>query len=431
MPEQPIVPWKVRAWHWIKQWWQDIVHGADPFATLTAILALFTALIGVMGAVNLDYGGAPTAVILLDFGVTLCLGGLAWWMFRQPNALWPRWIVVAVLTLACFYVLATIPSDAAVVVLTMLPILMAMLASRRWWPIAFYPLSVTIVASIHAGGWRVFTPAIIAFNILEFLMLWGVTSQAVQFAKARVKTEAQLSKEQQVRQFMRFFQHELRSYSNSLDVLLPMLNQHLAEQTVIDHNAIHPQELVRVLQTTADSIRQLTTELLVLTREGQLLPQQRMPIQLLPLLQTEQAECQSEMQRHGLNSTIQIDCPADCIVVGDALFLRLAIHTILQNAIEALLRYPGEGQIFIQVEQTPQSTQIVIYDTGKGFPADLLDHLNQAQSLNQALGWTTKMGGSGLGMPLIRHVALLHGGTAQFSNRPEGGAQIKLNLPQV
>jgi len=41
------------------------------------------------------------------------------------------------------------------------------------------------------------------------------------------------------------------------------------------------------------------------------------------------------------------------------------------------------------------------------------------------------MGGSGLGMPLIRHVALLHGGTAQFSNRPEGGAQIRLNLPQV
>ncbi|MBM7841724.1 sensor histidine kinase [Herpetosiphon giganteus] len=431
MPEQAPLSWKARGWRWIKQWWQDIVHGADPFATLTAILALFTGLIGIMGAFNLDYGGAPTGVILLDFGVALCLGGLAWWMFRQPSAMWPRWIVVSVLTLACFYVLATIPSDAAVVVLTMLPILMAMLASRRWWPIAFYPLSVTIVASLHTGGWQVFTPAIIAFNILEFLMLWGVTSQAVQFAKARVKTEAQLSKEQQVRQFMRFFQHELRSYSNSLDVLLPMLNQQLSERPTPEQSAIQPQELVSVLQSTADSIRQLTTELLVLTREGQLLPQQRMPIQLLPLLQSEQAESQAEMQRHGLNSTIQIDCPAECIVIGDALFLRLAVHTILQNAIEALLRYPDEGQIFIQVEQSAQQTTIDIYDTGKGFSADLLEHLNQAQSLNQALGWTTKIGGSGLGMPLIRHVAMLHGGTAHFMNRPEGGAQIRLALPQV
>jgi signal transduction histidine kinase len=42
---------------------------------------------------------------------------------------------------------------------------------------------------------------------------------------------------------------------------------------------------------------------------------------------------------------------------------------------------------------------------------------------------TTKPGGSGLGLPLVRLIAESHGGSIRYDDRPGGGASFTLTLP--
>ena len=43
---------------------------------------------------------------------------------------------------------------------------------------------------------------------------------------------------------------------------------------------------------------------------------------------------------------------------------------------------------------------------------------------------TTRVQGTGLGLGIVRRVALLHGGTVQVANHPAGGAVFTLAFPK-
>ncbi|MFE0514497.1 ATP-binding protein, partial [Streptomyces sp. NPDC058964] len=40
-----------------------------------------------------------------------------------------------------------------------------------------------------------------------------------------------------------------------------------------------------------------------------------------------------------------------------------------------------------------------------------------------------RTGGSGLGLPIVRHLVAAHGGTAAAASEPGGGAEFTLRLP--
>jgi signal transduction histidine kinase len=44
--------------------------------------------------------------------------------------------------------------------------------------------------------------------------------------------------------------------------------------------------------------------------------------------------------------------------------------------------------------------------------------------------FTTRSDGTGLGLPVVQHVALMHGGYVSASNQPGGGTQFAVWLPE-
>ena len=57
--------------------------------------------------------------------------------------------------------------------------------------------------------------------------------------------------------------------------------------------------------------------------------------------------------------------------------------------------------------------------------------INSSEALKNALMplYTTKASGSGMGLSLCQEITEAHGGSIGVSNRPEGGAWIRVSLP--
>lgn len=105
----------------------------------------------------------------------------------------------------------------------------------------------------------------------------------------------------------------------------------------------------------------------------------------------------------------------------------LVLQTFIENAIKYAISRVNEVQILLTVRHDPDEHRIIICisDTGPGFPQDVLDKLNNGQSLDQSDG--TRIGI----MNTIQRLEYLYLKKAQisFSNLEDSGACVTLCLP--
>ena len=66
--------------------------------------------------------------------------------------------------------------------------------------------------------------------------------------------------------------------------------------------------------------------------------------------------------------------------------------------------------------------RITVEDNGPGIPAEALSRIFTPFV-------TTKPDGSGLGLAIVQKVIVSHNGRVTAGNRPEGGAQFRIQLP--
>lgn len=113
-------------------------------------------------------------------------------------------------------------------------------------------------------------------------------------------------------------------------------------------------------------------------------------------------------------------------VRGDAFLLQQAVFNLLDNAIQFS---PEGGVIEIALREAEGQLEIAVRDQGSGAPDYALPHLfDRFYSLPRP---ATGQKSTGLGLPFVQEVARLHGGTAAFANRPEGGAEVSIRLPRA
>ena len=111
----------------------------------------------------------------------------------------------------------------------------------------------------------------------------------------------------------------------------------------------------------------------------------------------------------------------DVRIEADAEMLRAAILNVLLNAAQAM---NGDGRIVVTLEDAGGMASIRMRDTGPGIPPDLREQVLEPF-------FTTKARGGGLGLPIAKRTAELHGGTLAIGCPPEGGTLITLELPRT
>jgi two-component system, OmpR family, sensor histidine kinase BaeS len=103
---------------------------------------------------------------------------------------------------------------------------------------------------------------------------------------------------------------------------------------------------------------------------------------------------------------------------------------ILGNLLENALRVtPENGTVDVTLTKLQATFMVCIADTGPGIPkADLPHIFERFVQARDTKGESTK-GSSGLGLAIVQTLVQLHGGTVTASNRAEGGAVFRLELP--
>ncbi len=96
-----------------------------------------------------------------------------------------------------------------------------------------------------------------------------------------------------------------------------------------------------------------------------------------------------------------------------------AMLNLLLNAEQAM---PNGGQLVIRTSVTGDGVRLDLIDTGCGIDAHTLEHVFDAF-------YSTKSGGSGLGLPTARKIIESHGGQISVQSEPGRGTQFTIRLP--
>ncbi len=90
--------------------------------------------------------------------------------------------------------------------------------------------------------------------------------------------------------------------------------------------------------------------------------------------------------------------------------------------------YTSAGNsVTLALEILDGSVRIIVRDTGPGLRPDEMDLIWQRHTRGSAASARTP--GMGLGLSLVRAVAIAHGGTTGCVNRKSGGSEFWIELP--
>ncbi|MGA0849720.1 MAG: PAS domain-containing sensor histidine kinase, partial [Chthoniobacterales bacterium] len=112
-----------------------------------------------------------------------------------------------------------------------------------------------------------------------------------------------------------------------------------------------------------------------------------------------------------------------CLIKGDDAQLQLAVTNLLRNAAEAIEEADAlTREISVELVTGAEAIELVIGDSGPGWTG--------AEILDLPLT-TTKKGGTGIGLYVVRTAVENHRGKISFGRSPLGGAEVRLKFPRV
>jgi signal transduction histidine kinase len=125
----------------------------------------------------------------------------------------------------------------------------------------------------------------------------------------------------------------------------------------------------------------------------------------------------------GLERGLCLVCAGDAVVASvHAPSVRRAVDNMVDNAIKH-----AASLVSVTVTSSSHSIDIVVVDDGPGFPSDAVEAV--FAPFHRLEPASDGDGGVGLGLTLVREVAVRHGGEATASPGP--GGRVVLSLPRV
>lgn len=214
--------------------------------------------------------------------------------------------------------------------------------------------------------------------------------------------------------------HEIRNPLNAASLQLEILGRR-AEQMSRNGEAENLRHRVTIVKAELNRLSVLLDEFLGLVRPAQVVHDS---VDVGELITQVHVLHKDVAKQRAL--TMNADAPdAPVYVHGDASKLKQALVNLVLNALDAVTGRPT-GTIWLraQVQEGGRHVALSVEDNGGG-----LDPARAQEAFRPFV--TTKEKGTGLGLPIVKRIAELHGGCVEVSARPGGGTIVTIALPQV
>jgi two-component system, NtrC family, sensor kinase len=207
--------------------------------------------------------------------------------------------------------------------------------------------------------------------------------------------------------------HEVRNPLNALQINLGILEQELAE--IVPDRDSHVFQVIGKIAGELRSLDNFVTEFLRFARP----PRPKLePVAVRPLLADLVTFIGPECARKGVLLSLAVAGGPET-VAADGFQLKHAVLNLVLNAIQATL---GGGSITIEVGGDAETLEIAVRDTGEGMTEETLPRVFDAF-------FTTREGGTGLGLPIARRIVEAHGGSLAVRSREGKGTAACISLP--
>ena len=209
------------------------------------------------------------------------------------------------------------------------------------------------------------------------------------------------------------FIHEIKNHLSTFSLNLQLLAEDFAEpQNQRERRAL---DRVKRLQTECDRLVNVSNDFLRFARLNDL---DVKPTSLTSAIEELVEFFGPTAQQHLIE--IKTYLPADLPQVNlDRDVFKQALLNLMLNAQQAM---QGGGELTIQAVREPNAVALSLIDTGKGMPANVV-----AKAFEPF--FSTRNGGTGLGLPTTRKIVVAHGGTIDVQSELGRGTKFTIRLP--
>lgn len=209
--------------------------------------------------------------------------------------------------------------------------------------------------------------------------------------------------------------HELRSPLTNIRGWLEVTRDGLVEPDAALLASLHEEALV--LQRVIDDLQDLADA------DAGTLRLRREPVRGDELL--DQVAAAHRVAADAAGVTLRTTAEGAPWLDADPVRMRQALGNLVSNA---LRHTPRGGTVTLAARRDGENVVLTVSDTGTGIAAEDLPHVFD-RFWRAEKSRSRRTGGSGLGLPIVRHLLAAHGGTAEATSEEGSGSVFTLRLP--
>ena len=219
--------------------------------------------------------------------------------------------------------------------------------------------------------------------------------------------------------------HEIKNPLSTMAINLALLEEDWeasAHQRGDDPAEPNPREArsarrIQTLKREVQRLENILDDFLHYARGGEV---NRMPGDLRStvrqVLEFMEPEHEAQSIRHLVDLPLKLP-----LVLMDEDRIKQALVNLFRNAAQAM---PEGGDLIVQIQRNGNIAELTVTDTGVGMTPEQVERCFDVY-------WSTKKGGTGLGLATTRRIVELHDGTISVVSEQGRGTSIAITLPLV
>lgn len=209
--------------------------------------------------------------------------------------------------------------------------------------------------------------------------------------------------------------HEIGNPLNSLGIHLQLLDRKIKKMAAGDR-----QPLEEHLSTARQEIQRLDSILKQFLQAIRPSTLRREKLHLGELCRDVLRLLEPELSARGISVVLDLS-PDLPMLELDAVQMHQVFHNVLRNAAQAVSQ-DAEGCITVSMHSNDYEVQVLIADNGIGISPEQMGTMFEPYR-------STKEGGTGLGLLIVRRIIREHGGEMEIESREGSGTRVSLFLP--